>query len=69
MLGAVIPAVEKRLAVNILLAGGLITRNRRPEVGQINYIHRITIPILMLNRLYDTFYIYETPITPKFDLL
>jgi eukaryotic-like serine/threonine-protein kinase len=51
-LGTIIPAVEDRLALNILVAGGLNLIGR-PEVNAINYVNRITIPTLMLNGMYD----------------
>lgn len=64
--GAIIPAVEERLKVNLVLAGGL-TRLGRPEVNQINYVTRVKIPTLMLNGKYDAF--LPTSVKPMFDLL
>jgi serine/threonine protein kinase/dienelactone hydrolase len=53
-LGALIPAVEDRLKINIILVGGLkTTRKPRPEADPINYVTRIKIPTLMLNGKYD----------------
>ena len=52
-LGAIIPAVEERLKVSILLSGGLAAGRSRPEVDQINFISRVKIPVLMLNGRYD----------------
>ncbi|MBW6501754.1 MAG: SUMF1/EgtB/PvdO family nonheme iron enzyme [Bacteroidales bacterium] len=51
-LGTIIPAVEDRLALNLLVAGGLNAVGR-PEVNAINYVTRVTIPTLMLNGMYD----------------
>jgi len=65
-LGTIIPAVEERLSVNIMLAGGL-GGNVRPEVNTINYISRVRIPTLMLNGLYDRG--IDERIRPAFDLL
>ena len=68
LLGAIIPAVEERLAASVLLAGGFF-RSALPQVHQINYVSRVKIPTLMLNGAYDTLYDVETAIKPMFDLL
>jgi dienelactone hydrolase len=68
MLGAVIPAVEERLVVSVLLGGGLRGR-ARPEADQMTYVTRVRTPTLMLNGRYDTLFPYETSIEPMFDLL
>jgi hypothetical protein len=68
MLGAIIPAVEKRLQTTIILGGGLRAYGR-PEVNQINYITRVKTPTLMLHGKYDTILPYETNIKPMYDLL
>jgi eukaryotic-like serine/threonine-protein kinase len=65
-LGAMIPAVEDRLAASVLLAGGIPDR-ARPEVHPINYVGRVTIPTLMLNGRYDA--VLDAGIRPMFDLL
>jgi len=67
-LGAVIPAVEDRLKVSIIKAGGLLDRGR-PEVNPINYVTRVKLPTLMLNGKYDMTFPYETSAKPMFDLL
>jgi hypothetical protein len=51
-LGAIIPAVEDRLAASVLLAGGF-TRPARPEALQLNYVTRVRTPTLMLNGSHD----------------
>jgi len=66
--GAIIPAVEERLKVSVLLAGGFYG-NARPEADQINYVSRVKIPTLMLNGKYDTILIPDTSSKPMFDLL
>jgi dienelactone hydrolase len=66
--GAIIPAVEERLAASILRVGGL-TRVGRPEVNAINYVGRVRLPTLMLNGRYDLFFPYELSVKPMFDLL
>jgi serine/threonine protein kinase/dienelactone hydrolase len=67
-LGAIIPAVEERLKLSILKAGGLRSV-WRPEINQINYVTRVKLPTLMLNGRYDMTFPYETSAKPMFDLL
>ena len=67
-LGGIIPAVENRLKVNILIVGGFGGR-AFDEVAQINYVSRIKIPTLMLNGKYDRLFPPETSANPFFDLL
>ena len=64
--GTVIPAIEDRLALNLLIGGGVNARGR-PEVNAINYVSRVTIPTLMLNGIYDTY--IDQSIRPMVDLL
>ena len=66
VLGTIIPAVEDRLAINILLAGGVNVIGR-PEANSINYISRIKIPTLMMNGKYDHY--IDVLIKPTIDLL
>ncbi len=65
-LGTIVPAVEDRLALNLIIAGGLNSRGR-PEVNAINYVGRITIPTLMLNGKYDRW--IDQEIRPMMELL
>jgi serine/threonine protein kinase len=67
-LGAIIPAVEERLKVSILKAGGLRSFGR-PEINPINYVTRVKLPTLMLNGKYDMDFPYKTSAKPMFDLL
>jgi dienelactone hydrolase/predicted Ser/Thr protein kinase len=68
--GAIIPAVEERLKVSVLIAAGLdATARPRPEVDGINYVGRVKIPTLILNGKYDTDFPVETSSKPMFDLL
>jgi dienelactone hydrolase/predicted Ser/Thr protein kinase len=69
LLGAIIPAVEERLAASVVCAGGFTRRPVRPEADPINYVTRIRIPTLMLNGRYDSSYGLERGIKPMFDLL
>ena len=66
-LGALIPAVEKRLVANILVAGSMGPRDARPESNTINFVTRVQQPTLMLNGIYDVK--IDEEIKPMFDLL
>ncbi len=67
-LGAMIPAIEERLAVCVLVAGGL-SGPVRPEVDRFNYTRRVTIPTLMLNGKYDSIFDLDMCVRPMFDML
>jgi len=67
-LGAIIPAVEERLKINVLVSGGLWDRGRA-EISPINYITRVAIPTLMLNGKFDVIFPLETSSKPMFELL
>jgi dienelactone hydrolase len=70
-LGAIIPAVEERLAASVLCGGGMSFSPTayRPESHPINYITRVRTPTLMLNGRYDSIGGVEISIKPMFDLL
>jgi eukaryotic-like serine/threonine-protein kinase len=52
-LGAMLPAIESRLKVNVLVVGGFWSGRPLPEVDPINFAPRVTIPTLMLNGRFD----------------
>jgi eukaryotic-like serine/threonine-protein kinase len=64
-MGAIIPAVDERLAASVLVGGHLGFRVARPEADPVNYVGRVRTPTLMLNGLYDQFGVEET-IRPLF---
>ena len=66
--GEIIPAVENRLKVSVLISGGLVKRGL-PEVNEINYITHVKIPTLMLNGKYDMISPFDKAIKPMYDLL
>jgi dienelactone hydrolase len=68
-MGAIIPAVEPRIKVSVLYLGGLASGRALAEVDQINYITRVTIPVLMLNGKYDSIEPFETAQKPMLQLL
>lgn len=67
-IGGVIPAVEKRIKVNLLVLGGF-TGTAYPEADPVNYVSRINVPVLMLNGRYDIWRPYETNLKPFFEML
>jgi len=67
-LGAIIPAVEDRIKISILVTGGLGGRHY-PEAEEISYVPRVKTPVLMLNGRYDMYFILEKDVKPFFDLL
>ncbi len=68
-MGPIILALEDRFKVGILVSGGLASGKSLPEVDQINYVTRVTMPILMLNGLRDSVEPYATAQKPLFDLI
>ena len=68
-MGAILPAVEKRIKAVILYVAGLNFQHALPEVDQINYVSRVTQPTLMLNGELDFYFPVETSQEPMFDLL
>jgi dienelactone hydrolase len=71
-LGLIVPAVEDRIKVSILAMGGLSKELKSKEIVQIdelNYVTRISTPVLMLNGRYDYIYPYDISIKPTYDLL
>ena len=68
-MGGIMPAVEKRIKVVVLNVGGMEMHHTLPEVDQINFIPRVTQPVLMLNGKHDMFFPVETSQKPMFNLL
>ena len=68
-MGGIIPAVELRIKVNVLLVAGLLFQRSLPEAEPLHFLPRITSPVLMLNGKYDFFFPYETSQRPFFELL
>jgi serine/threonine protein kinase len=68
-LGAILPAVENRLKVSVLMGAGFYFPKSRPEVEQINFAPRVTIPTLMIDGRYDFLFPRETTQEPLYRLL
>ena len=73
LMGGIIPAVEERVRVNILVCGGLATKMKefamQSEIDQVHYIPRVKVPTLMLNGMYDRIYPYEETVVPFYERL
>ncbi len=69
MLGAILPAVEKRIRANVLYVAGLSFQRPLPEVDAVHYVTRVTQPTLMLNGELDFFFPAETSQRPMFEML
>ncbi len=68
-MGAIMPAVERRIKTSVLVVAGLLFQRSLPVVDQVHYLPRITTPVLMLNGKYDFFFAYETSQLPFYELL
>jgi cephalosporin-C deacetylase-like acetyl esterase len=68
-LGAILPAVEDRIRVSILVAGGFEATRRMPEVDAVNFAPLVKVPTLMVNGRYDGLHAVETSQLPMFRLL
>ncbi len=68
-LGPIVSAVEKRISVVVLVAGGLESTRGRPEVEPLNFLPRVLQPTLMVNGRYDYYFPAETSQECMFRLL
>ena len=64
--GTILPAVEPRIKVVILVLGGFPLQESLPEVEALNFSPRITQPTLMLNGRYDFFFPTESTQEPMY---
>ena len=68
-LGNILPALERRIKVIVLLSGGFDPSKKLPEVEEINFAPRVTVPVLMINGQYDHFFPLESSQKPMFRFL
>lgn len=68
-LGGVMPAIEPRIKAVVLYVAGLEMERPRPEADPLNFLPRITAPVLMLNGRDDHYFPVETAQKPFFRLL
>jgi eukaryotic-like serine/threonine-protein kinase len=74
-MGTILPALDDRLKLEVLIVGGFSMQHSMPEVDQINFASRVRVPVLMLNGRFDFFFpeavsqrpMFETLGTPKAD--
>jgi formylglycine-generating enzyme required for sulfatase activity len=64
-----IAAVEDRVRVGVIVAGGFAPQASMPEVDPFNFAPYLHQPMLMLNGRHDFFYPLDTNQRPLFDLL
>ena len=69
VMGAIIPAVDSRIKVNVLALGGMEYSQSLPEVDKVNFLPRLTQPTLMLNGHYDFFFPVDSTQIPFYNLL
>jgi dienelactone hydrolase len=69
-MGALLPALEKRLKVVVLSSGGFYTLGTYPpEANPLNFVPHVTQPVLMMNGRYDTSFPYDSCQRPLFEHL
>lgn len=68
-MGGIFPAIEKRIKAVVLNVGGMEMNKALPEADQINFLPRITQPVLMLNGKHDLFFPIETSQMPMYNFL
>ena len=68
-IGNIALAVEPRLRVGILIAGGFPLMFSQPEVAEITFAARVSVPVLFITGTHDRVFPYETSQTPMFDNL
>jgi eukaryotic-like serine/threonine-protein kinase len=62
-------AVEPRFRAAVLYVAGLTMERGRPETDPLNFLPRVTLPVLMLNGKYDFFFPLELSQKPFFQAL
>jgi dienelactone hydrolase len=60
---------EPRIKVAVLYVAGLTMEGSRAEVDPLNYLPRVSVPVLMLNGKYDFFFPLELSQKPFFQML
>ena len=55
-MGAILPAIEKRIKLNVLYVAGLMFQRALPEVEQFHYLSRVTVPTVIINGEFDFFF-------------
>ena len=69
VMGGVMTALEPRFKASVLVVGGLEMQSVQPMADPFNFLPRVTLPTLMLNARYDSFFPVETSVKPFFETL
>jgi cephalosporin-C deacetylase-like acetyl esterase len=69
VMGSILPAVEDRIKVCVLIVPGFHLQKSLPEVDELNFAPRVKVPVLMLNGRFDFIFPVETSQLPMFRLL
>jgi predicted esterase len=69
VMGAIVPAVDQRIKVNIIALGGIEFQRSLPEVDPINFLPHVKQPAVMLNGHYDFFFPEQATQVPFYNLL
>ena len=65
-MGAIFPAIDRRVRVQVLQNGGFSLQAALPDVDQVNFASRVTIPTLMLNGTHDFYFPIESSQRPMY---
>jgi len=68
-IGNIALAVEPRIQIGVLVAGGFPLMLSQPEVAEITYAARVSIPVIMITGIHDRVFPYETSQKPMFENL
>jgi dienelactone hydrolase len=68
-MGAMLPAVDRRLRAVVLHLGGFYQQRSLPEADIFNFTPRVTVPTLMLNGKYDFYNPTRSAQEPMFEAL
>ena len=68
-MGGIVPAVEPRIKLCIIVGGGLDLKRSRPEVDLINFVPRVKQPFLMMNGRYEFYFPVHSTLEPFYRLL
>ena len=68
-MGPIMTAVEQRFKAGIIIVGGLMMQDVQPMADPFNFLPRVTIPTLMFNGRYDSFFPLDTSIQPFYATL
>ena len=70
IIGPIVVALENRISNAVFISGGLVQTNKlHPMMDTINYVPRITVPVLQLNGRYDHSFPWKESAERHFELL